>query len=141
MLICSWNGDRQINHFWSVIYQDFLRIIRTYQDLLRTYQDLSGLVQTSSQKLIQIQMKAFFCQTLMSFLIYGGTLIVLMIFINGESEALSLEINPEIILNNQKFNACVIVILMIGFFSLCLSWRGKTSAMLCCCDITDDSQR
>ena len=96
---------------------------------------------TSSQKLIQIQMKAFFCQTLMSFLIYGGTLIVLMIFINGESEALSLEINPEIILNNQKFNAYVIVILMIGFFSLCLSWRGRTSAMLCCCDITDDSQR
>ena len=57
---------------------------------------------TSSQKLIKIQLKTFFFQTLMSFIIYGGTMIALMIYVNGESEALNLEMNPEIIIDNQQ---------------------------------------
>ena len=57
---------------------------------------------TSSQKLIQIQLKTFFFQTLMSFIIYGGTMIALMIYVNSESEALNLEMNPEIIIDNQQ---------------------------------------
>lgn len=57
---------------------------------------------TSSQKLIQIQLKTFFFQTLMSFIIYGGTMIALMIYVNDESEALNLEMNPEIIIDNQQ---------------------------------------
>ena len=38
----------------------------------------------------------------MSFIIYGGTMIALMIYVNGESEALNLEMNPEIIIDNQQ---------------------------------------
>ena len=58
--------------------------------------------QTSSQKLIEIQMKTFFYQALMNFIIYGGTLIILLVYVNGESETLNLEMNAEIILNNQQ---------------------------------------
>ena len=58
--------------------------------------------QTSSQKLIEIQMKTFFYQALMNFIIYGGTLIALLVYVNGESETLNLEMNAEIILNNQQ---------------------------------------
>ena len=57
---------------------------------------------TSSKKLILIQMKAFFRQTLMSFIILGSALIVLMLFINEASEDLKLETNSGIIFNNQE---------------------------------------
>ena len=39
---------------------------------------------------------------LMNFIIYGGTLIALLVYVNGESETLNLEMNAEIILNNQQ---------------------------------------
>ena len=74
-----------------------------------------------------IQKKTFFYQTCASLLIYGGSILVIMILV--DKSAINYE--EEVILDNTKFNGYGILVLIMGLFSFILSFRPKVSDFLC----------
>ena len=81
----------------------------------------------------KIQARTFFWQTLASVIIYGSSIIAILVLVN--TPTINFNYNEEIILNNQKFNVCGITVLVMGLISLVLSWSPRCSNMLKCCEV------
>ena len=83
-----------------------------------------------------IQKKTFFYQTCASILIYGGSILIIMILVNNSS----INYEEEIILNNQRFNAYGVLVLIMGLFSFILSFSPKCSELFSCQKSNQDEE-
>ena len=70
-----------------------------------------------------------------SVIIYGSTIIAILVVVN--TPTIDFNYNEDITLNNQNFNVCGITILVMGLFSLLLSWSPRCSNMLKCCEVPE----
>lgn len=85
------------------------------------------ITERSRPKLIAIQSEIFFYQSLAAMIVYLPSLIACFWKINYDSNWLY---DPKVVLNNQQFNAIIILLLGIGVLSFVLSFRPNWSELI-----------
>jgi hypothetical protein len=82
--------------------------------------------------MIALQYRSFFLQSVLSFVIYGATLIAIGVIVTLPFASTSFTYSPHITLDNAEFNTAVLCLGLLGFFSMILSIRPTVSAMFGC---------